>query len=383
MIRFLHLADLHLGATPLYLGNLAQERSKDYLNSFQRAVDYAIAPANNINAVLVVGDFFDVPNPSQEIIRFTTTQLKRLDQVKIPVIITPGNHDAIGASESIYRNSSIKSLLKIIESPQVEHFKPFVFNGETVYFYGMAWDVQSKPPFDTFQKQSEDGYHVAMIHGTLQGGLFSESHSREIPLELDNLAKSGMDYIALGHIHKYQQKLVGKTLVVYPGTLESRRFTPGEEGDRYLVVVTLDKKKAPKVEQLKWNSKTFQVEKLDLDHETAESEEELATLIKTKYGSNDKFLRLELVGSPSFIVSQDSLATRLSGDFYWLEIEDSTTVFDSVLTETWAREETIRGLFVRKLKQKLEGVETDDEKQQLELALKLATQVFQKTGQRS
>jgi DNA repair protein SbcD/Mre11 len=382
MIRFLHLADLHLGAAPLYLGNLAQERSKDYLNAFQRAVDYASEPANRINAVLIVGDFFDIPNPSQEIIRFTTAQLKRLEQISIPVIVTPGNHDAIGAPESIYRNSSVRGLIKVIESSQVNYFKPFVFNGETVHFYGMAWDIQSKPPFDTFQKQNEDGYHIALIHGTLQGGLFTESHSREVPLELENLAKSGMDYIALGHIHKYQQKTIGKSLVVYPGTLESRRFTPGEEGDRYLVVVTLDKKKTPIVEQLKWNRKIFQVGKLDLDHETAESEEELANLINTKYGDQDKFLRLELLGSPSFVINQELLTTRLSGDFLWLEIQDNTNAFDSVLIETWEREETIRGLFVRKLKQKLEGVELDVEKQQLELALKLAAQVFHKDGQR-
>ena len=382
MIKFLHLADLHLGASPIYLGDLAQERSKDYLNAFQRAVDYAIEPGNGINAVLIVGDFFDVPNPSQEIIRFTTTQLKRLEEVKIPVIVTPGNHDAFGAPESIYRTSSINDLLNIIESPQVEYFMPFVFNGETVHFYGMAWDVQSKPPFDTFQRQSEDGYHIVLIHGTLQGGLCTESHSREVPLELDHLAKSGMDYIALGHIHKFQQKTIGKSLVVYPGTLESRRFTPGEEGNRYFIVVTLDRKKVPLLEQLKWNRKTFQVEKLDLDHEIVETEEELANLIKTKYGSHDKLLRLELTGNPSFVISQDSLATRLSGDFYWLEIQDNSNVFDNVFTETWAREETIRGLFVRKLKQKLDGAELKEEKQALELALKLAIQVFQKTGQR-
>ena len=164
--------------------------------------------------------------------------------------------------------------------------------------------------------------------------------------------------------------------------MESRRFTPGEEGDRYLVVVTLDKKKAPIIEQLKWNRKIFQVGKLDLDHEIAESEEELANLIKTKFGSHDKFLRLELVGSPSFVINQELLTTRLSGDFLWLEIQDNTNAFDSVLIETWEREETIRGLFVRKLKQKLEGVELDEEKQQLELALKLAAQVFHKAGQR-
>ena len=206
MLKFLHLADLHLGAAPSYLGELAQDRANDYLDAFQRSVDYALDQSHGINAVLIVGDFFDVANPPQDVVRSAINNLKRLAEAKIPVIVAPGNHDGIGAAESIYRDSSFCELIEVIRSHQVEYFDSMVINGEIVHFYGMAWDVQSKPPFDMFRRRDEKGYHIALIHGTLREGLFSEGHSREVPLELENLANTGMDYIALGHLHKFQKQ---------------------------------------------------------------------------------------------------------------------------------------------------------------------------------
>lgn len=45
MLKFLHLADLHLGAAPAFLGDLAQDRALDYLDAFERAIDYAVEPS--------------------------------------------------------------------------------------------------------------------------------------------------------------------------------------------------------------------------------------------------------------------------------------------------------------------------------------------------
>jgi DNA repair protein SbcD/Mre11 len=382
MLKFLHLADLHLGASPSYLGDLALERAKDYLNAFERCVDYAVDRSHEINAVLIVGDFFDVASPSQEVVRFAITQLKRLRQVDIPVIVAPGNHDGIGAAESIYQNSSFCELIRVIRSPQVEYFESMAINGEVVYFYGMAWDKQSKPPFDLFHKRDENGYHIALIHGTLKGGLFLEGHSRDVPLELENLAKSGMDYIALGHLHKFQKKEAGIIPVVYPGTLESRRFSPGEEGDRTLVIVTLNHPQKAIISQLKWNKKAFVSVQLDLDHELVETEEELAELIHSKFASKTSLLRITLSGNPSFVVDSDELMTRLSGDCYWLNILDNTSALNSLVAENWQREETVRGLYVRKLKEKLEAADSTEDKQKYQLALKLATRAFQDSSGR-
>ena len=179
MLKFLHLADLHLGAAPSYLGDLARDRANDYLDAFQRCVDYALDQSHGINAVLIVGDFFDVANPTQEVVRFAISNLKRLAQAKIPVILAPGNHDGIGAAESIYQDFKFCELIRVIRSPQVEYFDSMVINGEVVHFYGMAWDKQSRPPFDLFHKKDENGYHIALIHGTLKGGRFQ----RVIPVK--------------------------------------------------------------------------------------------------------------------------------------------------------------------------------------------------------
>ena len=381
MFRFLHLADLHLGAAPIFLGDLAQDRGRDYLDAFRRAVDYAVDAANGIHAVLVAGDFFDAACPAQDVVRFAVSQLKRLNQSGIPVIVTPGNHDGIGVAGSVYQNSEIKGLARIVRSPQVQLFDTLEVKGDPVNLYGMAWDAISKPPFDMFRKADTAGYHIALIHGTLDGGLFVGEYSREVPLEVDNLAQCGMDYIALGHIHTFQEKRAGGIPVVYPGTLESRRFTPGEEGERFLVVVTLERNKAAKIDRLKWNSKTLQTARIDLDRETIESEDELANFVRAKYGSRDVLLRLILEGSPSFLVDVDTLATRLSGDFYWLEIDDRTDAFDSVTAETLAKEDTVRGLYVRRLRERMANATADD-KSEVELALKLGIQAFQKTSGR-
>ena len=66
-----------------------------------------------------------------------------------------------------------------------------------------------------------------------------------------------MDYIALGHIHSPQLIEAGDIPVVYPGTLEGKRFKKGETGQRNLYVVTLEKGMKTVINKLPWNTKTF------------------------------------------------------------------------------------------------------------------------------
>ena len=83
MFKFIHLADLHLGAEPSSFAALAKDRANDYLDAFERAINYAVDKENGINAILIVGDFFDVANPPQSIVRFAIEQLKRLKRENI------------------------------------------------------------------------------------------------------------------------------------------------------------------------------------------------------------------------------------------------------------------------------------------------------------
>ena len=385
MLRFIHLADLHLGAEPGYLGDAAAERCKDFETAFERAVDYALAPENDIHFVIIAGDFFDRHNPSPKTLSFAIKQLKILHRSNIPIILVPGNHDSSGYPDSVYNDSGsdIRKLVTFIDSPNVEHIETLFVHGEAVHIYGMAWHVSlSEPPFDKFKALREtDGYHIAVIHGTLENAHFIEGHKRNIPLELENLAESEMDYIALGHIHSHQKHTAGSIPVVYPGTLEGKRFVSGEFGERKLVVVTLEKGKQAKFDYIPWNEKELVKIRLDLDKETVETSDELVDLISERHGDPNSLLRLVITGAAPFIIDVDDLAIRLAGDFFWSEILDKTNVFDSQLVDDWTSEETIRGLFIRKLSKLIEEEDDPLEQQKIELALRTAVHAFNKTVQ--
>ncbi|MCL5123455.1 MAG: hypothetical protein M1511_02940, partial [Deltaproteobacteria bacterium] len=262
---------------------------------------------------------------------------------------------------------------------QVTHLTTLYADHHVVHFYGMAWDVyHSKPPYDRFTTNNEYGHHVAILHGTITSSKFADAHSREVPLETAALANSGMDYIALGHLHSFQQVSAGIIPAVYPGSLEGKRFAPSEEGDRYLVVVTLEEGRPPMMETEIWNRRKLESKQLNLNHEVVENDEELASLIRHRFADSSKLFRLELTGTPSLIIDIENLKTRLSGDFYWFDIQDNSEIFGSEMIEAWTAEETIRGLFVRKFQEKLMNVNSEEQKTVIELAMKLAVQAFQK-----
>jgi DNA repair protein SbcD/Mre11 len=385
MIRLLHLADLHLGAEPTYLGDLANKRSLDYSQAFRKAVDYAVDLSNRIDGLLIAGDLFDRPCPPREIYNLAAAELRRLKQAGVPVVLVPGNHDALGYPHSAYADPacSIRQLVHFVDCPNPGHVATLSLRGNSVHFYGMAWDCfRSHPPFDTFQAVSEEGYHVAVLHGTLDGGRYAELYDRDVPLQLAKLGQSGMDYVALGHVHAFQHHIAGQVSVVYPGTLEGRRFTSAEEGERYLVTVTLEKGREPVVEKQRWNTRTMQSSRLDLDHETVENEEQLASLIRNRYGGGDRLLRLELRGTSPFIIDADSIKSKLMSDFFWLNLQDNTDLFESGTVASWAGEDTIRGLYVRRLQQQLTETSDTDQQRTVEMALKLGIQALSQSGRR-
>lgn len=383
MVRFLHLADLHLGAEPGYLEGRSEERGEDFLQAFKRAVDFAVDPENQIDFVVIAGDFFDSSKPTQDLVNFAVQELKRLQRENVPAVVVPGNHDSLSMPGSVYQDpeSPLRKTIHFAVSPNPERFCTLNIVDSKVHIYGLAWSPGlSDPPYDTFHAVDQAGFHLAVIHGTLEGAQYGELHSRDVPLQLEKLAETGMDYIALGHIHAPQVHRAGDVPVVYPGTLEGKRFKPGESGQRELLVVDLEEDNLS-YERIPWNKRTILIETLNLNKHPVETLDELVEEIQKQYGSEDHILRLSLEGTIPFLIDEDALYSKLVGDFYHLELNDETDVFDSAVIDEWEDENTIRGLFISKLQDRLEQAGTEDEKEQLELALKLGVQSFQKNGE--
>ena len=83
-MRFLHVADLHIGK---------RVHERLMLDEQEHAFDQLISIAEDqrIDAVLVAGDVFDRPNPSSVALELSERFLASFVRRSIPVFVIPGN----------------------------------------------------------------------------------------------------------------------------------------------------------------------------------------------------------------------------------------------------------------------------------------------------
>lgn len=358
MIRILHLADLHIGYCPGFLRlDKAKARSEDFKSAFQRAVDFALKPESAIKAVIIAGDLFDCSAPDETVRGFVRAQLGRLSTASIPVLLVPGTHDTITLPESVYRKESFPSNVHILAEPFSTSPLEIVLNGEKFRFYWLTYEPGEKKTVAEFLQSVKaslprDGYRVFIAHASLKGSPEWDMRRKDLPVVLEDLLLSGMHYVALGHYHNFLESpqgepSPGQTRVVYPGTLEGKTF--GENGPRYLVVVRFEDGRA-RIEKRLFNKRVLEERVFSLDSQPVSSEEELLDRLES-LGNESLLLKLTITGNPDFMVRPDFLAEALVEKFFHIEIEDATSVIASLPVEEIMRERTIRGMFVRKLKE--------------------------------
>jgi|GEM_PF-623556 len=392
--RILHIADLHIGYTPSFLPpDKARARAEDFRSAFQRAADFALKPESSINAVIIGGDLFDCSTPDEATRGFVRAQLGRLSSASMPVLVVPGTHDTIAIPESVYRRESFPAGVHILAEPFSSVPLELLLNGEKFSFYWLTYEPGEKRTIGQFLREIKadlppDAHKVFIAHASLMGSPEWDMRRKDLPVSLDDLFSSGMHYAALGHYHGFfespqGQSSKGQTKVVYPGTLEGKAF--GENGCRYLVVVNFDDN-GIRVEKTPFNCRTLEEMTLSLDSEPVSSEEELLKRLESLRNKN-LILKLTITGNPDFMIRAGFLAEALAGKFFHIEIEDATSALSSIPVEEFLHERTIRGMFVRKLKEAIEALPEADSLEArsslravCELALKEGMSAFDEKG---
>jgi DNA repair exonuclease SbcCD nuclease subunit len=380
-VRILHLADLHIGYAPGYLGKeKAVIRQEDFKDAFRRSVDYAVDTANRISAVLIAGDLFETYKPNQADRGFVRAQLGRLSSAAIPVLVIPGTHDSMGLPGSVYGTETFPSEVHLLTLPFSETPLELVLDGERFSFYWFTYAPGEATEVGEFlrrvkEKPPADGYRVFIAHASVTGSPEWDMRRKDLPVSGEDLLSSQMHYVALGHYHNFCRLESQQTLAVYPGTLEGKSF--GENGPRHLVTVSFEGGRA-RIEKQVFNRRTLEEKTLSLDSEGVATEEELLDRIGS-LGREELLLKLTLTGNSDFAVRADFLEEALLEKFFHIEIEDDTSVLSSVLAETLLEEKTIRGMFVRKLKKAMLSL-PESERAIYELALKEGLSSFSQKG---
>lgn len=346
MLRILHTADLHLDAQFPSLGEKESQRREDFLKTFERIITLAIK--NEVHLVLFAGDLFDSPKPSGQTIGRVQAGLKRLVDRGILPVLLPGTHDNLVSSEAVYRRSSFPGAV-LLNAPQVEEPVVVTAGGQQVYLYGFAYRSSvSDQALGSMQRRPGEGVHIGVLHGSRQGSPEWDYRKKDLPFTLPGLKHWGLDYVALGHYHSYETlQDGGRIWACYPGSPEGKRF--GENGPRHCALVTLD---AGKVNLETVPVQTRMLEERTLDLSGCENIEAAVAAI-TALANPNLLLRLTLGGIVEAPLALDLLQGRCGGMFFHLELLDRTRLFDSDFAKRIVAEETVRGLFVRRLQARM------------------------------
>lgn len=215
MPRFLHLADIHLGFDRYD----RKERTRDFFEAFKDALEkYALG--ESVDFVLIAGDLFEHRNIQPAILNQAQYCLRELQQAGIPVLAIEGNHDnrPYGTKTNWLRYLADWGLLILLEPGDVAAGEPFYspwdgqFGGYVdlecgVRVLGSSWygtsapkaieqiavAIKSLPP--------SPGQTILMFHHGLEGQIARYQGALRYP-EVLPLHEAGVDYLALGHIHK-------------------------------------------------------------------------------------------------------------------------------------------------------------------------------------
>ncbi|HEX7878789.1 MAG TPA: DNA repair exonuclease [Candidatus Eisenbacteria bacterium] len=357
-MRFLLGADFHLGAKLGWLDGQAAARREDLNRAFGRFVDFALRPDQKIDAVLLLGDIFDTHAPAAPLVELVARELARLEAAGLPVAVIPGTHDGYGYADSVWRSGSFPASMTLITSPGVSRTTVTVA-GKPVHLYGLAYDAARTPPDPLLALRKDDtageGLHIGMIHGSLPASPEWEFRRRDLAIPTAELPQSGLDLLALGHYHNHLEKWFGDTLVTYPGTLEGLKYS--ESGERSFVTVDFAAE-GTSLERTPYPGRRIIDETFDLDRAgTAGTElekhlDQLAGL--------DRIVRLTLTGHAPAGFDAATLQARRADKFFHLELDDQSLTVDERLASRLAGERTVRGLFVRRMQEKIAACEAAD-----------------------
>ena len=315
-LTFLHFADLHLGVENY--GRIDSQtgqhsRIEDFSRSLETAFDFAID--EQVDLVVFAGDAYKTCDPSPTHQRAFARQMRRLQQATIPTVLIVGNHDtpaAFGKATSLDIFGALE-----LENTHVMR-RPELITVETphglVQIAGLPWPtrnlLRTHTEYKNLSQQDLSAQiqaicaeqinefalqldptvpailtaHIAASDATYSGSERTALIGQDPTLLTSTLANPSFDYVALGHIHKYQDLHKGSMPpVVYSGSLERIDF--GEEHEtKGFVIGSIDiendnpSERTTRFEFIPVAARPFVTIEAEIDHVTSPTDQIIAAI---------------------------------------------------------------------------------------------------------
>jgi len=331
-MKFIHIADVHLGAIPDSNMPWGEQRAREIWSSFEHIIH--VCNEEEVDLLLIAGDLFH----RQPLVR----ELKEVNYLfqklrKAQVVLMAGNHDYLSV-RSNYQGFAWDSrvhmyyhgVAEIIEFPEL--------HTEVYGFSYLQRDI-TEPLYDEIQPHNNGKIHILLAHG---------GDEKNIPLNRKKLKQTGFDYIALGHIHK--PEIISEQMA-YSGSLEPLdKNETGEHG--YIlgeIIMTKEGERQTRLRFVPSAHRQYIRHILTVDPETTNGSLQDQAKEAMHRGGLQNIYMFSIRGNRNESFQLDHVALQSLGNV--LEINDNTVPdydFDALYREN---ADNLIGLFIRKIRE--------------------------------
>jgi len=336
MIKILHGADFHLDSPFDSLPeDKAAQRRAEQRQLIENMAD--LANSEEVDAVLLSGDLLDSGRSYYET---TALLLSALDRINAPVFIAPGNHDYYSPT-SPYSIIKFPENVHIFKTPEIEHID---LEGKNAAVWGAGFISEACGPILPGMASVRDSksINIMALHGTL-----GDPSSTYNPINTGDISRTGLDYLALGHIHTFSGfNKAGGTTYAYPGCPEGRGFD--ETGEKGVIIAEVSNGSV-EGRFVPLCKRKYSILEVDLS-EAADAKTAVTSAIPS--GAGNDIYRIVLTGEYSGKLDMGKISDAIAPDFYHVTMKDSTRLRRDIWAQ--AEEDTLKGLFLRKMRKRFE-----------------------------
>ena len=343
-VTFIHTADLHLGAPFRGLHSVSEKWADRLIEAVPKAYDRMVDAAleHQVDFVIIAGDTFDEARPSYGDFMHFIDGLNKLGNAGIPVYLCTGNHDPYTSWRRGYTDLPQNAFMFSAARPGYFCFKrngiPLVLLAGRG-FYNQAWssDESIATGITASDARAALGVSAPFAVGVIHTGL--DRDVSKAPVTTAELLGAGMDYWALGHLHRPEViDDPGNPHIAFSGCIQGRALN--ETGPHGVNLVTLRRGERNRVEFIPTASVVW--ERPNVDVTDAESlsdivERIIARLYRLNGGSfcSRMIERVVLRGATSIHEALqrpgvlDDMRDRVNNevpDFFCDAIVDATTI---------------------------------------------------------
>lgn len=366
MVRLLHLADVHLGATYAPFGAVAASRRTEVAARFRELPERA--REWEVDLVLVAGDLFDGASPDPADRAAAEDVFRRLDEDGRPVLIVPGNHDSHLFAPNPWTDPPGGA--RVLLSPTLDRPVSVETAGGPVHVYGLAFDpAREAAPLATLRRVEKDGFHVALLHASVMDSPRWAADGTALRVLPEELARLPVDYIALGDHHRHRPpEAFADAPACYPGSFAAVDLT--ETGPRGVVTADLSRNEPVRVRHRPLDvTAVFDLGELDVS--SFEDENALvAALVATAPPRG--FPIATLTGTSAFPLDVERIESSLGERFGQARLRDASRYYSHRRLDELAAEDTVAGHLVRLARARVEGATEPRERRVADRALRIA-----------